>query len=60
MACIETYEDRSDAELLKAALAGDEDAFLLLYVKLKGGVFRYAFYMTSSSSTAEEVHKTFL
>ena len=55
MASIETYEDRSDAELLKAALAGDEDAFLLLYAKLKGGVFRYAFYMTSSSSAAEEV-----
>ena len=55
MASTETYEDRSDAELLKAALAGDEDAFLLLYAKLKGGVFRYAFHMTSSSSVAEEV-----
>jgi RNA polymerase sigma-70 factor (ECF subfamily) len=55
MASIGTYEDRSDAELLKAALARDEDAFLLLYAKLKGGVFRYAFYMTSSSSAAEEV-----
>ena len=55
MASIETNEDRSDAELLKAALAGDEDAFLLLYAKLKGGVFRYAFYMTNSSSAAEEV-----
>jgi len=55
MASTQTYEDRSDAELLKAALAGDEDAFLLLYAKLKGGVFRYAFHMTSSSSAAEEV-----
>jgi len=55
MASTQTYEDRSDAELLKAALAGDEDAFLLLYAKLKGGVFRYAFHMTSSSSVAEEV-----
>jgi len=55
MASIETHEDRSDAELLKAAVAGNEDAFLLLYGKLKGGIFRYAVYMTGSSSTAEEV-----
>jgi len=55
MASVETHEDRSDAELLKAAVAGNEDAFLLLYGKLKGGIFRYAFYMTGSSSTAEEV-----
>jgi RNA polymerase sigma-70 factor (ECF subfamily) len=55
MASMETYEGRSDAELLRAALAGEEDAFLLLYAKLKGGVFRYAFYMTNSATAAEEV-----
>jgi len=46
---------RSDAELLQLALAGDEDAFLRLYEKLKSGIFRYAFFMTSSKSAAEEV-----
>ena len=46
---------RSDAELLRLALAGEEAAFLLLYQGLKRGIFRYAFYMTSSKSIAEEV-----
>lgn len=46
---------RSDAEMLQMALAGDEAAFLVLYNCLKGGVFRYAFYMTNSKSAAEEV-----
>lgn len=45
----------SDAELLRLAVAGEEQAFLLLYGKLKAGIFRYAFYMTSSKVDAEEV-----
>ena len=45
----------SDADLLHGAQAGDEGAFLLLYEKLKGGIFRYAFYMTNSHTCAEEV-----
>jgi RNA polymerase sigma-70 factor, ECF subfamily len=48
-------ESRSDAELLQRSVAGDESAFLLLYERLKGGVFRYAFYMTNSRTSAEEV-----
>ena len=52
---MEMYEGRSDAELLEAALAGDEAAFVMLYEKLKGGIFRYAFYMTNSATAAEEV-----
>lgn len=48
-------EHRSDAELLRLAVAGEEGAFLLLYERLKGGVFRYAFYMTNSKPAAEEV-----
>lgn len=47
--------NRSDAELLELARAGHESAFLLLYEKLKVNIFRYAFYMTSSRSAAEEV-----
>jgi hypothetical protein len=46
---------RSDAELLRLAAAGKEQAFLLLYGRLKAGIFRYAFYMTSSKVNAEEV-----
>jgi len=52
---MDSYETWSDAELLKAALAGEEDAFVFLYEKLKGGIFRYAFYMTNSLGAAEEV-----
>ena len=48
-------ESRSDAELLKVSMAGNEDAFRLLYERLKSPVFRYAFYMTGSRSSAEEV-----
>src|SRR5215472_3541997 len=45
----------SDAELLRLSLAGDEAAFLVLYERLKGAIFRYAYYMTSSKAAAEEV-----
>lgn len=48
-------EDQSDVELLKRSMAGDEDAFRRLYERLKGPVFRYAFYMTGSQTCAEEV-----
>jgi RNA polymerase sigma-70 factor (ECF subfamily) len=48
-------QDRSDSELLQRSLAGDENAFVVLYEKLKGGIFRYAFYMTNSIPAAEEV-----
>jgi RNA polymerase sigma-70 factor (ECF subfamily) len=44
-----------DAELLQLAIAGDESAFLVLYERLKSGIFRYAFFMTNSLSAAEEV-----
>lgn len=51
----DNFEGRSDAELLRLALAGQESAFLVLYERLKGGIFRYAFYMTNSRTAAEEV-----
>ena len=55
MASMGLHEDRSDAELLKLAMAGEESAFITLYEKLKSGIFRYAYYMTSSVTAAEEV-----
>lgn len=45
----------SDSELLRLSLAGDESAFVALYERLKGPIFRYAFYMTNSNAAAEEV-----
>lgn len=55
MPSADNQEIRSDAHLLKAALAGDENAFVSLYQKLKDGIFRYALYMTNSIAAAEEV-----
>ena len=52
---MDKLENRSDAELLQLSLPGDENAFRLLYERLKGGIFRYAFYMTNSRSAAEEI-----
>jgi RNA polymerase sigma-70 factor (ECF subfamily) len=52
---MDKLENRSDAELLQLSLPGDENAFRLLYERLKGGIFRYTFYMTNSRSAAEEI-----
>jgi RNA polymerase sigma-70 factor, ECF subfamily len=52
---VDELQSRSDAELLKLSIAGEESAFRLLYERLKTGVFRYAFYMTNSRSSAEDV-----
>lgn len=52
---MEKFDNCPDADLLPRALAGDEAAFLVLYERLKGGIFRYALYMTNSRTTAEEV-----
>ncbi|HUO27164.1 MAG TPA: RNA polymerase sigma factor [Candidatus Aquilonibacter sp.] len=52
---MEENEARSDVELLQHALAGDEASFRLLYGRLKNGIFRYALYMTNSTTAAEEV-----
>lgn len=55
MANLDPLANRSDAELLELAVAGEESAFRLLYEKLKVSIFRYVFFMTGSRSTAEEV-----
>jgi len=52
---VENFDNCSDAILLSRALAGEEAAFLRLYERLKGAIFRYVFYMTNSKMTAEEV-----
>lgn len=52
---MESLAGMSEIEILSQALAGEEDAFRLLYERLKQGIFRYAFYMTNSRLAAEEV-----
>jgi RNA polymerase sigma-70 factor (ECF subfamily) len=49
------------AELLRLASAGDEDAFVALYRRFQGPVHRFAWRMTGSRETAEDVtQETFL
>ena len=51
----------SDAELLREALAGAEEAFTFLYRRRQGGVYRFALQMTGSVAAAEDVtQETFL
>ena len=45
----------SDAELLKRMAAGDEPAFVALYRRRQGPVYRFALQMGGSASVAEEV-----
>ena len=45
----------TDEQLLAQALAGDEDAFTVLYRRRQGPIFRFALHMSGSSQIAEEV-----
>ncbi len=47
--------DLTDEQLLAQALAGDEDAFTVLYRRRQGPIFRFALHMSGSSHVAEEV-----
>ena len=51
---MEDLKTKSEAELLRQALVGDEGAFRTLYDRLKRSIFRYAFYMTNSRMAADE------
>ncbi len=54
-------EERSDASLLQAAALGDEEAFRLVYERHRLCIFQFAYRMTNSIRTAEEiVHDCFL
>jgi RNA polymerase sigma-70 factor (ECF subfamily) len=52
---MERPDDRSDTELLALARGGDEDAFVALYRRRQGPVYRFALRMTGSAAAAEEV-----
>jgi RNA polymerase sigma-70 factor (ECF subfamily) len=45
----------SDAELLRLMLAGEEDAFVTLYRRRQGPVYRFALNMSGSEAVAEDV-----
>ncbi len=45
----------SDGDLLRRCKKGDEEAFLILYRRHQGPVFRFALHMSGSPDTAEDV-----
>lgn len=48
-------QELSDSELLRLSSKGNEDAFLSLFRRHEGPVFRFALHMSGSRETAEEV-----
>jgi RNA polymerase sigma-70 factor, ECF subfamily len=48
-------DQRSDDELLQMSTRGDEAAFLTLYHRHQGSIFRFALHMSGQRETAEEV-----
>jgi RNA polymerase sigma-70 factor, ECF subfamily len=47
--------DLDDGHLVQLSAAGDEEAFLVLYRRHQGSVFRYALHMSGKREIAEEV-----
>ena len=45
----------TDAELLRRTMAGDEEAFVALYRRRQGAVYRFALQMSGSQAVAEDV-----
>ena len=45
----------SDPDLLRSMMAGDEDAFTMLYRRRQGAVYRFALQMSGSPEIAEDV-----
>lgn len=48
-------QELSDADLLQLSANGDEEAFVVLYKRHQGPVFRFALHMSGRRDTAEEV-----
>ena len=44
-----------ESHLLRLAIAGDEEAFAVLYGRLKSSVYRFALHMTGSASLADDI-----
>jgi len=47
--------DLSDGDLLRLLKAGNQEAFLTLYRRRQGGIYRFALHMSGDSDVAEEV-----
>ena len=47
--------DLTDEQLLEQSLAGEEDAFAVLYRRRQGPIYRFAMHMSGSAHVAEEV-----
>src|SRR5215207_6250756 len=47
--------DLNDSELLRMMMAGDEEAFVLLYRRRQAGIYRFALQMSGSKTIAEDV-----
>jgi len=47
--------DLSDGDLLRLLKAGNEEAFLVLYRRRQGGIYRFALHMSGDPGVAEEV-----
>ena len=46
---------QSESDLLRLTAAGDEEAFLILYRRLQGPVYRFALHMGGGTAVAEDV-----
>ncbi|MGH9327361.1 MAG: RNA polymerase sigma factor [Terriglobia bacterium] len=49
------YPAGSDDDLLRRMQDGDEEAFVAIYRRYQGGIYRFALHMTGNSAMAEEV-----
>src|SRR5438309_11300080 len=52
---MQDFAQASDDDLLRHMMAGDEDAFTVLYRRHQGSVYRFALHMSASTDVAEEV-----
>ena len=52
---MKVFTTPSDDELLRLMLAGDENAFVTLYRRRQGGIYRFALQMSGSEAIAEDV-----
>jgi RNA polymerase sigma-70 factor, ECF subfamily len=52
---MKVFTTPSDDELLRLMLAGDENAFVTLYRRRQGGIYRFALQMSGSEAVAEDV-----
>lgn len=52
---MKVFTTPSDDELLRLSIAGDENAFVTLYRRRQGGIYRFALQMSGSEAVAEDV-----